>query len=133
MSIIKCISAGTTCIQPLVIFEGVDVNIDSAPDDPPPYKYTADPTAWVDDDIAYWWLTEIFLPQTKPSSTQYRVLLFDDHSTYLSKQFEDECRRRRVVTIPLPAHTSDVLQSLDLIMFSPIKGNVMANYLREDN
>jgi len=122
VSIVECISAGATCIQPLVIFEGINVNIDWAPHDPPPYKYAADPTAWINDDIAYWWLTEMFLPQTKPSGTQYRILLFDNHSTHLSKQFEDECRKRRVITIPLPAHTSDVLQPLDLIMFSPIKG-----------
>jgi hypothetical protein len=122
VSIVECISAGATCIQPLIIFEGINVNINWAPDDPPPYKYTADPTAWINDDIAVWWLNEIFLPQTKPPGTQYRILLFDNHNSHLSGRFESECRKQRVITIPLPAHTSDVLQPLDLIMFSPIKG-----------
>jgi hypothetical protein len=122
VSIVECISARATCIQPLIISEGINVNINWAPDDPPPYKYTAVPTAWINDDIAVWWLNEIFLPQTKPPRTQYRILLFDNHNSHLSGRFESECRKQRVITIPLPAHTSDVLQPLDLIMFSPIKG-----------
>ena len=45
VSLVECISAGVTCIQPLSIFEGVKVKINSIPDDSPPYKYTADPFA----------------------------------------------------------------------------------------
>jgi hypothetical protein len=44
-SIVECISAGATCVTPLIIFEGINVNINWAPDNPPPYRYTADPTA----------------------------------------------------------------------------------------
>ncbi|KAG9814120.1 CENP-B protein, partial [Aureobasidium melanogenum] len=122
VSIIECISGSETSIQPLIIFEGINVNIDWTPDDPPPYKYTADPTAWITEDIAIWWLNEIFNPQTKPRGSAYRILLFDNHSTHLTEKFEGICRREKIITIPLPSHTSDVLQPLDLIMFSPIKG-----------
>jgi hypothetical protein len=119
VSIVECISARATCIQPLIIFEGIDVNINWAPDDPPPYKYTADPTAWVNDDIALWWLQEIFLPHTKST---YRIVLFDNPNTHLSSQFGSECKKRRFIIISLPGHTPDVLQPLDLVMFSPIEG-----------
>ena len=122
VSIVECISAGQTSIQPLIIFKGVHVNINWAPNQPPSYKYTADPSAWMNDTIAIWWLNEIFIPQTRPRGAEYRILIFDQHTTHLSDEFEKACKKQRIITLPLPAHTSDVLQPLDLVMFSPLKG-----------
>lgn len=62
VSIVECISAGQTSTQPLIIFEGVNVNIDWLPDVLPPYKYTADPTVSINDKIAIAWLNERFIP-----------------------------------------------------------------------
>ena len=123
VSIVECISAGQTSIQPLIIFKGVNVNINWAPDDPPPYKYAADPSAWINDKLALAWLNEIFEPQTRPRGSQYRILLFDQHTTHLSNEFQATCKKKNIITLPLPSHTSDVLQPLDLVMFSPIKGS----------
>jgi hypothetical protein len=47
VSIIECISGGEISIQPLVIFEGVNVDIKWAPDDSPPYKHIADLVTWI--------------------------------------------------------------------------------------
>ncbi|KAH0209605.1 CENP-B protein, partial [Aureobasidium melanogenum] len=122
VSIVECISAGQTFTQPLIIFEGVNVNIDWLPDVLPPYKYTADPTVSINDKIAIAWINERFVPQTRPRGVHYRILLFDQHATHLSDKFEQACKKRRTITLPLPAHTSDILQPCDLTMFSPIKG-----------
>ena len=62
VSIIECISIEGSYIQPLIIFQGKNVNIDWTPYPPPPFKYISDPTAWINDEIAIWWLNEIFLP-----------------------------------------------------------------------
>jgi hypothetical protein len=79
--VVECISAEATCIQPLIIFERINVNINWTPDGPPAYEYTADPTAWINDDIAVWSLNEIFLPQTKPlkHSTEFYYLTTTTH------------------------------------------------------
>ncbi|TIA27921.1 hypothetical protein D6C78_10972, partial [Aureobasidium pullulans] len=50
VSIVECISGGGTSVSPLIIFEGMNVNIDWTPDEPPPYKYKATPTAWTNDE-----------------------------------------------------------------------------------
>lgn len=42
---------GKTSIQPLINLEDVNVNIDWTLNEIPPYKYAADPTAWVNDDV----------------------------------------------------------------------------------
>ncbi|THX90076.1 hypothetical protein D6D05_00816 [Aureobasidium pullulans] len=70
VSIVECISGGGTSVSPLIIFEGLNVNIDWTPDEPPPYKYKATPTAWTNDEVALAWLNEIFIPETRPRGAQ---------------------------------------------------------------
>ncbi|KAG9664669.1 hypothetical protein KCV03_g9968, partial [Aureobasidium melanogenum] len=49
VSIVECISAGQTSTQPLIALENFNTNIGWTSNDPPPYKYPADPFAWIDD------------------------------------------------------------------------------------
>ncbi|THX43745.1 hypothetical protein D6D08_10539 [Aureobasidium pullulans] len=65
VSIVECISGGGTSVSPLIIFEGLNT-----PDEPPPYKYKATPTAWTNDEVALAWLNEIFIPETRPRGAQ---------------------------------------------------------------
>jgi len=122
VSIIECISGNLTSPQPLIIFAGKSIQLNWVPNEVPPYKYTYSEKAWSNSDICLWWLNEIFIPQTRPQGSAYRMLLFDNHETHLTDEFLHNCRRQRIIVLPLPPHTSDVLQPLDLIMFSPIKG-----------
>ncbi|KEQ68918.1 Fot5 transposase, partial [Aureobasidium namibiae CBS 147.97] len=45
----------------------------------------------------------------------------DGHKSHVSEDFELKCREAKIICLCLPPHTSDVLQPLDLRMFSPLK------------
>ena len=64
----------------------------------------------------------MFLPQTTPDDPkQWRHLILDGHASHCSEEFVLECFEAKVWLDFLPAHTSQVLQPLDLGPFSVLK------------
>lgn len=121
VSIIECISAAGSSIEPVIIFKGKSIQLDWMPKPIPMFKYTSTENAWTNNDVGVWWLNEVFIPQTRLRGSAYRLLICDNHESHISTQFELDCKRQRIVLLTLPPHTSDVLQPLDLRMFSPLK------------
>ncbi len=48
-------------------------------------------------------------------------MILDGHDSHISTEFMWECFSNNIHLLFLPAHTSDVLQPLDLSVFSPLK------------
>jgi DDE superfamily endonuclease len=67
------------------------------------------------------WLQCIFLPETCPPEPRPRLLLLDGHGSHCTSEFILKCFENNVHIIYLPPHTSHILQSLDLSVFSRIK------------
>ncbi len=68
------------------------------------------------------WLQYVFLPRTQPKDpTQGRLLILDGHDSHTTDDFMWNCFNNNVYLVFLPAHTSHVLQPLDLSVFSPLK------------
>lgn len=80
---------------------------------------TATPNGWTDDAVALEWLEKVFEPRT--GSGTRRLLLLDGHDSYTTWRFVLFCRRRHILLVCLPAHTSHLLQPLDRGMFSPLE------------
>ncbi|THX02844.1 hypothetical protein D6D13_08033 [Aureobasidium pullulans] len=121
VSVIECISAGGFSPEPVIIFKGKSDILNWFPEPVPPFKYTHSNKAWTNNEIAIYWLDEVFLPQTKPHPWVHRILVYDGHKSHVSATFELKCKKAKVICMKLPPHTSDVLQPLDLAMFSPLK------------
>jgi len=65
---------------------------------------------------------KVFLPLTKPEDLEERrLLILDGHESHVTVDFMWECFKNKVQLIYLPAHTSHVLQPLDLAPFSVLK------------
>ena len=61
---------------------------------------------------------EVFLPQTKPNDpSEARLLIVDGHGSHTSDLFMATCYLNNVYLLFLPAHTSHMLQPLDLGSF----------------
>jgi hypothetical protein len=121
VSIVECISGSFTVMKPLVIFKGENVMLNNFPENPPIYYYTAQKSGWTDDEIGVYWLSQVFIPCTQPDKkSTYRLLILDGHKSHVSHLFEEIAERNKIILCTLPAHTSDVLQPLDLAAFSPL-------------
>ncbi|KAL0929342.1 transposase [Colletotrichum truncatum] len=94
------------------------------------------------------WYTETSLPAnergidwirhfdiyTKPrTSGKYRLLVVDGHESHHSAAFELFCQENNIITLCMPAHSSHLLQPLDVGCFQPLKnayGRQIENKMR---
>jgi hypothetical protein len=122
VSIVKTISATGTKLQCLVIFKGKHLQSTWFPaQGTPSWLYTTSENGWTSNSIGYKWLQRIFIPNTSPSHSGYRLLLLDGHGSYTPIDFMWLCKVNKIHLLYLPAHASHLLQPLDLAPFSVLK------------
>jgi hypothetical protein len=63
----------------------------------------------------------MFIPQTQPDGNNWRLLIMDGHGSHVSIDFLWLCKQHKIQLLFLPAHSSHVLQPLDLGVFAPLK------------
>src|SRR6266536_1261664 len=52
---------------------------------------------------------------------KYRMLIFDGHGSHILDNFTWFCWQKNIVPFRLPAHTTHLLQPLDVGIFQPLK------------
>ena len=88
----------------------------------PSWHVTFSQNGWTSNYIAVEWLEKVFLPQTEPDDpSESRLLIVDGHGSHTSDEFMTACYLNNVYLLFIPAHTSHVLQPLDLGCFSSLK------------
>ena len=128
VSIIETISATGKHIRPVVIFKGQNVQTSWFEEDNlPNWLIATSGKGWTTNEIAMRWLQEVFLPETIPSTKDYRgmprrrMLILDGHGSHAQLDFLWECRQANVELLFLPTHSSHILQHLDFGIFAPLK------------
>lgn len=130
-SFLECVSATGRALLPLVIFKGRTLQQQWFPLDLRPFegwKFVPHLKGWICDETALEWLRKVFLPNTIPEGTpkglmpsEPRLLVCDGYGSHVTDEFMLECCRHNVYVLYLPAHTSHVLQPLDIAVFGPLK------------
>ncbi|KAL8329939.1 hypothetical protein RB597_005300 [Gaeumannomyces tritici] len=123
-SFIECVSADGHWLRPLIIFKGKHVQDPWFPSGEGSFndwEFTATDNGWTNDRTGLEWLQKIYLPGTQPDPPQPRLLILDGHGSHVTKAFQYLCFQNNVYLLYLPAHSSHVLQPLDLGVFSPVK------------
>ena len=123
VSMIEGGSATGARITTTVIFKGKDIQTTWFNKEKLQKTYfTTSTNGWTSNRIAFNWLKHVFLPETEPDDkAEWRILLLDGHGSHICADFMWECKQNKVHCIYLPAHTSHILQPLDLSCFSPLK------------
>lgn len=89
---------------------------------------------WTTDEIGLRWLKNLFIPATDSCTKgKYRLLILDGHSSHLTPQFDQICEQHSIIPICMPAHSSHLLQPLDIGCFSVLKrvyGRLVENQAR---
>lgn len=126
VSVIEAISAAGNYIRPLVMFKEKEVQTSwFTAEDIPNWLMTTTSKGWTSNDIGLGWLKEVFLPETARTLSNgrisHRMLLLDGHGSHATIEFMCICKQNQVDILYLPAHSSHVLQPLDLATFFPLK------------
>ena len=125
-SIVECVSAVGVALDPLIIFKAKSIQDQWFKREflaqHPKWEVTFSENGWTSNDIAIEWLEKVFVPQTQSENLDNaRLLIVDGHGSHTSDKFMTTCYLNNVYLLFLPAHTSHVLQPLDLGCFSSLK------------
>ena len=99
------------------------------------YHFSYSPKGWMDNDSAMRWLRDLFNPESAliAGVNQPRLLILDGHGSHISFEFIQYCIESGIHLICLPAHSTHLLQPLDVGLFSPYQhfyGLTVDNHIR---
>ena len=123
VTIIECINALGGAIPPLVIFEAVMHQAAWYKDDIIPYDWSigVSENGWTTNEIGLTWL-HLFHKYTKDRTVgTNRLLVLDGHGSHVNPEFDQFCLDHHIIVLCMPAHSSHLLQPLDVGCFSSLK------------
>jgi hypothetical protein len=120
---IEAICADGYSLPPCVIFAGkvyiagwFESNL------PSDWRIEVSNNGWTTDEIGLRWLQKHFIPHTNSRVRgRYRLLILDGHGSHLTPQFDRICAENNIIPLCMPAHSSHLLQPLDVGCFAPLK------------
>ena len=123
ITVVECISADGTAMNPFVIFKGGNLSPKWYPQHL--YKrwtFTSTLKGWTSNHHGLEWLEQVFDPSTRDRANgQTRLLICDGHGSHVTGGFISFCMENNIQLLVLPPHTSHILQPLDVAMFGPLK------------
>jgi hypothetical protein len=118
-TLVQAIGATGKRIPPFLIFAGKVLISTWFYDLPRDWVIQVSSTGWINNDLALAWLHH-FDSHARPVG-EYRLLIIDGHESHCSVAFQDLCKEKKIITLCMPAHSSHLLQPLDVACFSPLK------------
>ena len=122
-----------TCIQgvnaqgwatpPFLVFKG-KFHLSSWYEDgriPYDWRIAVSPNGWTTNEVTLEWLKHFDKFTRMKKVGGYRLLVLDGHESHHSDAFEEYCRTNNILTLCMPAHSSHLLQPLDVGCFGPLK------------
>ena len=119
---IESINASGWALPPTVIFKGKLYNQAWFKDLPPDWRFEVSANRWTTDEIGLRWLQKQFIPFTNHRTRgRYRLLVLDGHGSHLTPEFDQICADHDIIPICMLAHSSHLLQPLDIGCFAILK------------
>ena len=125
---VETINALGWYLPPLIIFKGKRY-IESwfCSDLPDDWRFEVSPNGWTNDEIGLRWLQKLFIPATTSRTRgRYILLILDGHGSHLTPEFDRICAENDIIPICMPAHSSHLLQPLDVGCFAVLKRSYSA-------
>jgi hypothetical protein len=121
---IKYVNTTGWVLPSCIIFKG-KVHIEGWYQDhtlPSDWRIEVSQNGWTMDEIGLRWLQKVFIPATTRRTVgRYHLLILDGHGSHLTPGFDKACKDNNIIAIYMPAHSSHLLQPLDVGCFSPLK------------
>ncbi|KAH5050569.1 hypothetical protein HBI73_243490 [Parastagonospora nodorum] len=119
VTLVQGVGATGKVIPPFLIFAGKVLISNWFHDLPCDWVIQVSFTGWTNNDLALAWL-EHFDSHAK-SVGAYRLLIIDGHESHCAVDSQGRCKEKKIITLCMPAHSSHLLQPLDVACFSPLK------------
>jgi DDE superfamily endonuclease len=110
-------------LPPFVVVRGTYI-LDSWYDEfklPRGWRISVSDNGWTTNEIGLDWIKHFELYTQPRKVGVYRLLILDGHDSHHSTEFELFCKEHSIITLCMPAHSSHILQPLDVGVFSPLK------------
>ena len=122
-TVIECINAVGYCIPPFVIVKGAFHLAHWTTESSFPHNWVIKPTAngWTNNETGLDWIKHFDKHTRSRQKGAYRMLIIDGHESHLSADFDDYCKENNIIPVSMPAHSSHLLQPLDVALYSPLK------------
>lgn len=120
VTLIECVSMNGRVLKPWVIFKAKQQQkawFEALKEG----HIAVSENGWTDNELGLAWFKTCFEPETTPSKEgDYRILCIDGHASHLTTQAIEYCINRKIILLCLPAHTTHLLQPLDVGVFAPL-------------
>ena len=115
-------SASGRRLPPFVVYKGKHLYSTWTNGGPAGARYSVSESGWMEKENFLSWFEKLFLPSVKAQlDSGPVVLIFDGHHSHISIKLLELARANNVHLVCLPAHTSHILQPLDVGVFGPMK------------
>ncbi|XP_048252703.1 MFS-type transporter clz9-like [Haliotis rufescens] len=135
-TVIGCGNASGSSIPPYFVFKGKRMREELLSGSTPGAAGTVSDSGWSNTEIFQHYLTEHFLKHAVAASADSPLLIvYDGHRSHVSIPLIEWARQHHIILFVLPAHTSHVLQPMDVGCFGPfakIYNNLRHTYMREN-
>jgi len=117
-----CCSAVGQYLPMYVVYKGKHLYSTWCSGGPDDVLYNCSDSGWMEGQQFIEWFTKVFVAGTG-SLDGAKLLIFDGHSSHVSPQVVELAVQNNTELLCLPAHTSSILQPLDVGVFKAVKGN----------
>src|ERR1700684_1150493 len=125
VTIIECVNGAGDVSPPFIIWSAkehrnnwIPLSLDKSMDGT---VFAISPNGYTDHELSFEGVSKIFHPATVQRCRGHtRLLVMDGHSSHLTGKLLGFCHDNNILPICLPAHTTHVLQPLDVGCFGPL-------------
>jgi hypothetical protein len=122
ITVIKCISADSRYLHPLIIWPAATHRSTWTVHPTPGWHFGHSETGYTDTAISLYWIQHVFDPQTKVrAKNNLQILISDGFGTHESLEIMKFAYENNIILCRLPSHTSYILQPCDVGIFGPLK------------
>jgi hypothetical protein len=120
---IQGINAMGWAIPPFIIFQGKHHLSAWYKEDDLPHDWVVavSENGWTTNKLGLAWLKHFDKHTKRRVTGSHRLLIIDGHESHDSLEFQQYCKDNKIITICMPAHSSHLLQPLNISCFAPLK------------
>lgn len=118
---IEGINASGWAVPPFIILAGKVHQSNWYRDLPADWVIAVSDNGWTTDQLGLKWIKHFNTHTESRAKGAHRLLILDGHSSHATPEFDQYCTTNNIITLCMPAHTSHLLQPLDVSCFSPLK------------
>jgi hypothetical protein len=123
VTVIQGVGALGYCVPPFIIVAG-KFHLASWYEDsalPHDWVIATSSNGWTTNERGLEWIQHFDQHTRSRTAGKYRLLVLDGHESHHSVDFELYCKENDIITLCMPAHSSHILQPLDVGCFGPLK------------